>query len=847
MLVATQVKAQDTSILSRPFHPSLKKGSIREFLEDLAKQGGIDVEYSSTFLEIKKVITLNGKEATVADLLRQLLVNQEVKAVEINNKLIIVRANGTSPQPVYALYGFIKEDGSKEPLINATIRESATGKGTITNTYGYFSLPLTAGNHTLLVSYIGYTTKTVDVKLSGNTRTDIPLSLNGIVQEIIVTAGNSLKKGTGANIRTDEYEANNNLIGENDPVRSRDLQPGVINIQESTDGVLVRGGNPDQNLFLLDGNEVFNPTHLLGALSIVNKTSFKSMMFYKSDFPSRFGGLISSVTDVYTKDGNMSQWKGEANLGFLAGSATIEGPLIKNKTAVMVSFRHNWMSPRLKLDQESFSTRFYDFHFKITHLLNNNNKLMLNIYNGNDRISVKEDYNNNLQKWGNKLASLGWNHVLGPRSFVNTSFNLSHYNNLAGFQYTIYDDSTSFPVANRVYSTYSSIAHYNLKTQFEVYANNNIKFNFGAKAAYTKIKPFSIDISKEFQEDIGDFKAITPLPFMDYTLYYENEININHRLLIRPGIHFTTYKFRDYHFSSFQPRFFAAYKINATQQFYVAYNKLTQYLHLLNNPFLGMNNMVWVPSTRLLKPEESTSASVGYTYKDKTNTTVSAEVYWKKMYNITNYVDGGNIFSNDSTWEENILTGKGWSYGLELLTEKKLRKWLFTLSYTLSWNWRQFDDLNNGRKFPYKYDRRHVVNLAVAYKPNKNWDISAAGSISSGDVFTMPEKIYPDFDNSQHIIDPEDPVQTYRFIYYNSALNQFRTLPYYRMDIAANYYLTTKKRWQHKFTAGIYNLLGSASKYNYDLQASIDGKFNVVLSKNKLFGVSPFLSYTINF
>ncbi|MVT39102.1 hypothetical protein GO495_00780 [Chitinophaga oryziterrae] len=854
-LLAMPVKGQQGPLLSRSYHSKLKKGTIRELLQTFIDESGIVVEYISNFLETDRVVSLTGNETTVSVFLQHVLQTQRVTVLEKNGKLILVPIKPPAGDQdafasTYAIFGFIKEEGSKEPLINATIQEPLTGKGTLTNTFGYFTLSLPAGPHTLRISYVGYATRTIGITLNENSRTDISLSPGTPVPEIVVASGSRLKKYAAKNINAEQanqYPAGNELVGENDPIRSRNLLPGVISVQDYADGFLVRGGSPDQNQFLLDGNEVFNPTHLLGSLSIVNKTSFKSMLLHKSDFPSRFGGGLSSIMDVYTKDGNMEQWQGEANLGFLAASAAVEGPVRKNKTAVMFSFRRSLTTPAVRLLDEKFNARFYDVHFKITHLLNENNKLMLNVYTGHDRMKLQQSNSNNLQKWGNKLGSLNWNHLLGARSFMNTAFNVSHYNNLAGYQYPLYDDSSDVPVIISTFNTYSSISHYDVKTQFEVQPANNIRFNFGGKIAYTMIKPFSTNLSDGFIENVDDYNLVMTLPFKEYTLYYENEINIDNRLLIRPGVHFNHYRFRNFHFNSIQPRFFASYKLDDRQQLYAAYNKMTQYLHMVSNPFMGVNNMIWVPSTRLVKPEESTSMSLGYSLRNTTGVSLSAEAYWKKMNNLTSYIEGGNIFSNDNTWEQSILTGKGWSYGLEFQAEKKFLHWQIMCAYTLSWNWRQFNNLNNGRRFPFKYDRRHVLNITVAYKPRNNWSVSAVWNFSSGDAFTLPEKIYPDFDNGQHIVDPGDPLAAYRFIYHYSALNQFHTRPYQRLDAGTDYAVHTGKKVSHKLSAGVYNVLGTASSYNYDLQASLDGKFNISLSRNRLFNISPYISYTIIF
>jgi len=433
---------------------------------------------------------------------------------------------------------------------------------------------------------------------------------------------------------------------------------------------------------------------------------------------------------------------------------------------------------------------------------------------------------------GNRVASVGWTHLLSTNAFITTSVNTSDYYNLAGYLYTIYDDSTGQPVSRRSFNTYSSIAHYTAKTQVEVRVTNTVKFNFGGEAAYTRIKPFESKVDSTLTVDAGAFQSFTPLPFREYTLYSESEINAGKHFLLRPGIHFSAYRFKDFHYTSYQPRLFAAYRFNAVHQLYLSYASMTQYLHLLTNPSLGINSDTWVPSTASLIPEVSRTVDLGYAFKGKKGLSFTAGTYWKQMDHVTNYAEGKSFFINtDSSWEQNVETGKGWSYGLELMGEKNSGKLNIHFAYTLSWNWRKFDQINQGRRFPFKYDRRHNFNIAVTYKADKTKDISMLWMIASGDVFTLPERIYPDYDNAQQISSPDDLLRNYRFIYHFSGVNDYRTLPYHRLDLSASYHPVRKNRFRFKWTAGIYNVYGSPGQYSYGLEGTLHGKSIVIVMK----------------
>jgi hypothetical protein len=843
--------AQKKSILYRPFHSHLQKATIRQFLDEINRESGVLIEFSSFTFREEKIVVLHEEPVTLGALLQQVLNGEKVKAIEKNDKILLIPSasmlSNEALLPEYSFFGIIREEGSLEPLGEATIREPASHKATLSNVQGYFSFSLPEGRHILEISYAGYHTETLTVDLHWDQRKDISLAVREDIPEVVVSGstGRSPQR-----ILPGQYEAYNNFLGENDALRTLYLLPGVLNVTDASNGLLVRGGEQDGNLFLLDGNPVFNPTHMLGALSIVNKTSMRSMQLFKSDFPSKYGGRLSSVIDVTTKDGNMQKWGGEANVNFLAGSFTIEGPLKKDRTAMMLSFRHSMPNALLNVFRKDFDNDFYDLHFRITHLLDRNNKLMVNGYIGQDQLGLQVNDNNlnNRQRWGNRIASVGWTHLLGSNSFVSTSLNTSNYYNLAGYLYTIYDDSTGVPVTKRTFSTYSSIAQYTARTQFEVRLSNTIKVNFGGAAAFTRIKPFESKLDSTITIDPTAFQSFRPLPFREYTLYAEGEFTAGRHFLFRPGLHFSAYQFRNFHYNSYQPRFFAAYRVKEGQQVFFSYNRMTQYLHLLTNPSLGINSDTWVPATNLLSPEASYTFDLGYSLKTAKKLSFTAGVYWKKMSNVTNYAEGKSFFINtDSSWEQNVEIGKGRSYGLELMLEKASRKLNVHVAYTLSWNWRQFDQINQGRQFPFKYDRRHNLNIAVTYKADKTRDISLLWTIASGDVFTLPERIYPDYDNAQQTYSPDDVLRNYRFIYHFSGVNDYRTSPYHRLDLAASYHPVRKKRTGINLSAGVYNVYGAPSQYSYGLEGTLRGKSIVIVMKNKLFNITPYVSTTVDF
>lgn len=866
--LTTAVYAQRKSLLSIPYRSELLRAPIHQFLDDLNNNNGTIIQYASNIVDANRVVELDGTEATVGALLKKVLTGQKVKLLEKNGKLLLIGSttiiNTDELVPLHTIYGFVKERGSLEPLIGATIIEETSHKGIVTNSFGYFSLSLPEGRHRLSVSYIGFENLVMDITLERDVQRDIELSIKQeavVLQAIVVPATEALLRTGSASVGTQQYDGYNYMMGEDDPLRSAYLLPGVKNIPSSFNGMFVRGGGADENLFLMDGNVVFNPTHILGALSIVNHTSLKSMRLFKSDFPSRYAGATSSVIDVRTKDGNMEQWGGEAEAGTLSGSFTMEGPVVKNKTAVMASFRHSWPQEVLSFFQKDVITRFYDAHFKATQLINRKNKLMLNFYNGQDEVRQSLDNTNNLNKWGNLIGSFIWNRTIGSRSFINNSINMSTYKNLGGMKYTLYgddgdgddgDDDTDNDVDDEILesasvSTLTSMAMYSIKSQAEVYVNPKIKFDFGAELAHTIIKPFETKLGEEIDDDETNFVSSAPLSFIELSGYGESEFKIGKRIFVRPGLHFSAYQYSNYQHLSFQPRFFASYKIAPHHQLFTSYARMTQYLHLVTNPYQKLNADTWVPSTERLQPEQSETYNFGYEYNNGSGIRSSIEGYWKSLDHVTDYADGKSYLTNSKTWEQNVNTGYGWAYGAEWLIQKTSGHFTTLISYTLAWSWRRFNDINNGEQFPYKYDRRHSLNTGLGYEINRHFSITALWSYSSGDAFSVPDYAYPDFDQLQRIRNPADILKDYRFVYNTSMHNQFRSSPFNRLDAALNYHTNKDRKNRLKVTAGVYNILQSPDQYQYNVRGSSKEQSRIIGNGFRTFSRTPYIAVSFKF
>jgi hypothetical protein len=721
------------------------------------------------------------------------------------------------------------QEGNREPLPYATVRDKTTGQFCESNIAGFYTMDLTAGSHVFEVSFTGFSTRTAEVEMEQNTRFNLVLSPITL-PEIQVNSSNMLKRDAGNKLETDQSGMYSNMLGETDPVHAVYLLPGNMESQETGGKLIVRGGEPGQSLVLLDGNPVFNPAHLLGEISVVNNTSIKSLRQYKNDFPSKYSGGISSITAINTKDGNMQRWNGEAAIGFSSGAVSVEGPLKKDRTALMASTRHS-LGDAANADLFAYDALFTDFHLKLTHQINKNNKLLISGYTGNDRLQLTQNNTDYLQKWSNGLFTVNWNLVTGKRSFANTTLNFSSFDNYVALKYIVRSNDLTAPWlnSNTVFNNYASGSRFETKTAFEITASPYLQFQFGGRFEHVGIQPYSTLITTEFEEDETSLHPLADLSFNTVSAWYENEIRIGNDLLIRPGIHANLYSTKNYNNQSLQPRFFASYRLNDKQQIHISYSHMGQWLHQVTSPYAGINREIWLPANEHLLPALSKMVNAGYQYKNNRLVNISADIYYKQMANLVNFSEKANVLFYSEAIENDLITGKGKSYGLELAAERKFKKWKTLVSYTLSWSWRTFDSVNNGRQQPYRYDRRNNLNILLSYQPKPKLELSLLWHFHTGDFVTVPSSI------------PSNPNEGI------ASIEPYRGKAFNRVNLNTTFYLKPKKHFRHKLSAGVHIMDQPGDEYKTSF-SNIDNKdYDIDLYPDQLFKYSWYLSYNISF
>ena len=520
--------------------------------------------------------------------------------------------------------------------------------------------------------------------------------------------------------------------------------PGVQSGSEGRNSLYVRGGSPDQNLILLDDVPLYYVSHLGGFVSVFNTDALKNVKLYKGGFPARYGGRLSSVIDVRMKEGNLKELKIKGTLGLISTKLAVEGPIIKNKTSFMISGRRFMLDliskplSKAVLEGVSAGYTFYDINAKINHKFSGKSRLYLSFYNGNDKISTKysEKTGNNTYKsrnaWGNTLVSLRWNYLPAKKLFVNSTLSYTKYRYLLDTQFT--GESLSY---NQ--NTFSGIEDVLFKSDF-AYTIKQSTLRFGIHSIYHIFSPKISSFVKKSEDDSQNLSFSDDIiNAFENDAYIEYDVNLFKFLSMNSGIRYSSYFVEETNYPNISPRILLNFQLSEKQSIKTSYVNMQQNIHLLTNSGTGVPSDIWMPATKNIQPEKSWQATLGTSRLLKNRACeFSAELYYKEMTNLITYKEGASFLKESESWEDKVeIGGKGKSYGVEFLIQKKQGKMTGWLSYTFAKTDRQFDNINNSENYPFKYDRRHDFSFVYNYRIKKNVHFSATWVYGSGLPITL--------------------------------------------------------------------------------------------------------------
>src|SRR6056300_1388227 len=763
--------------------------------------------------------------------------------------------------------GVVSEASSNETLIGVTIAVPSLARGVITNEYGFYSLSLPLGTYELQMSYLGFETFSKQITLTENLRLDVQLEeIAAALEEVVLVESierNSIRKPqmsvnglTAASIKKIPV-----ILGEADVLKSLLLLPGVTSAGEGASGFNVRGGAADQNLILLDEAIVFNSSHLFGFFSVFNPDAIKDVKLYKGGIQAKYGGRVSSVLNIYQKDGNSNKFIAQGGLGLISSRLLLEGPLKKDKGSFLIGGRSSYAHLFLPLIESIGDNKgyFYDLNTKLSYTINSKNNIFLSGYFGRDVFDIEQLFNN---AYGNSVANFRWNHLFSNQLFSNLSL-----------IYSDYDYKLDFSFADFVWN--SSIVNFNLKYDFKHYLNEKIKLEYGLNSIFYKFDPGLIEPTKEESQvqtnKLTEKYAVQSSLYagINYQLSPKTSLQLGGRLsnFVRRGQKIYRYANDnpinynsslklyqsadpigedDYkrstilkNFTNFEPRLALAFQKNATQSFKLSYNRMVQYLHLISNTNSPTPIDVWTPSGSFIDPQILDQFALGFFKTLKSNRyNLELEVFQKSIQNRLDYIDGAELIANNAI-EQVLLSGEARAKGFELLIRKNEGKLTGWIAYTLSRSeqrtpGRTVNDvgINNGEWYFTPYDKTHDISLTTSYALNKKWDFNAIFLFQTGQPITYPEAQYRFADFS--IPNFEDR-------------NSSRLPSYHRLDLSAIYTPNKKnKTFSGQWVFSIFNL------YNRRNAASIRFQQNTETGQNEairlsIFGIIPSVTYNFKF
>lgn len=767
----------------------------------------------------------------------------------------------SAQQEMVTLNGYVKDAGNGEELIGVTVYIPVLKAGTVTNAYGFYSLTLPKGTYEIQYSYIGYGFRTVTVTLDKDVSSNIDLvSEATVIEEVVISDKRIDENVVSLQMSKNTLDLNRvrklpALFGEVDIIKNIQMLPGVISAGEGTSSFYVRGGSADQNLILIDEAPIYDPSHLFGLFSVFNADVIKDSELYKGGIPARFGGRLSSILEVRTKDGNNKKVNVAGGIGTMASRITVEGPLKRERSSFIVSARRSYIDLFLKAADQDNLVHFYDINAKVNWRHNNNNRFFLAFYSGRDVFNFSDDFG---FAWGNKTATFRWNHLFNERLFSNASVIASNFD----YKLELQDPVQGFEWT-------SDLRELSIKYDLSYFINTNNELSFGYHVTGRRFSPGRI--SPNTEGSIFSDVELQHMYALDHAFYVSNQQRLSDKVTLDYGVRLSIfqnigssdlYLYEDptdnidinrtdtIHYDAWEniktyvnlePRLGIRYMIDDVQSVKLSYNRMVQNTHLISAGTVPVPFNTWNPSGYYLKPQLADQIAAGYFRNFSDNMyELSAEVYYKNIKNVTDFADNAEIFFNEDLSTE-FRQGKAWAYGIELMMSKTRGKLTGSLAYTYSNARRKVQGVNLDRSFAANYDRRNVVNLQLAYDANAKWTFGANFTYSTGRPTTLPTGKFEYQNYNPDVI---------------TERNGYRLPAFHRLDLSAT--LTPRKnanrKWHGQWVFSVYNVYNRKNPFtiytrttkNSDGEVVGDGRTKEARMVY-LFPILPSVTYNFKF
>lgn len=849
-----KLKAQDLGLQTIYYGPF--QGNAIEWLQSSQTQNKIRFSYRNQDLKAVKKYTI-ADSIRIETMLSIICADMALQYRYLGNGIVILQPLGKSKGMV--LSGFIRDSESFNPLPSAAVIHAGTGKTVYSNEDGYFIMNIDLDTGKVLFQYLGYEPFLFEILKPRDKFLNIYLKPGVSLSEAVITG----KKDSTFFRQHGHYAVFNDevrrklpsLLGNADALNNIGLLPGIHSLRDISPGIIVRGGGPDQNLILLDGVPIYNPSHLFGLVSVIDGSLMQTMSIYKDAFPANFGGRLSSVMDVRTRNGNMNSYKSRINASMLMMGAEIEGPIIKGKSSFLLSARRSYSDLWLNAIRRTnllrdFETEpgyfFFDINFKYIHHFNPHSFLNVSFHSGSDRGGIKNNFeskdSNQLKesssfkmRWTNQVGQIKWTYAPGSKSIHQFSAFFTdyqvRYNDYYRSEITL-NQKLSSTTYNLEYI--SGIRDIGLKTESTIQFNERHHIMFGATGTAHAFRPGT---NKYFFENsdqisIDTFNGIPDINSLELNLFVSHVYRPVKKIKLETGLHQALYFLDQKQLKALQPRFSSEFQLTKNIQWLMDASRMVQFIHLLPNNNLGLPFDIWLPVTGNLKPFSSWQFSTGSAIKFN-KWEYQTDLFYKKQTDLLEFREGANIILASGNWEKELTAGNGIAKGWEQMIRYQDKKNAFWLSYTLSKSDRIFEQINGGELFPYKYDRRHQFTLVASRTFNKYWHGSINWMYLSGNPVTIPEY--------QYVVDLEGNTYPIELL---GKRNNYRMPAYHRLDISFN--KTKEKKWgQVMWDFGVFNLYNHYNPYYLYFGYAENGER--VLKLRSLLPAIPSVSFTAIF
>jgi len=810
-------------------------------LVQLSRQTGINIVFNDRFFQRCPAVTIRAQQEPLQSLVERISACARVSFKVMDNQIVFFRKTQK-----YTWSGYVQDAASGERLIGATLRiPDNKESGAVSNEFGFFSGRAEEGEWRLWITMVGYQPQTIPLTLDANRLLIIKLRADLTLPEVTVTPvlTDSLQYRT---LGSPGYINPHNLLsvpmpgGEKDLLRQIALETGVQTGVDGLGGLHVRGGNADQNLVLLDDVPVYNPGHSLGLFSIFNPNTISQVRLWKGDFPARYGGRVSSVLDVRTREGNLRQFHANASVGLFAASLTAEGPIVRDKASFLVGMRGTYFDPWVKFfskrgnlltfsgDQAEY--KFYDFNVKLNYIISPQDRLYVSYYYGGDKFKnsfeqksistegvLTDQYSLN-SDWGNMIAALRWNHVLRSNLFTNTTLRYSRFfyqSRLAFASALLTPSGRPLVLADyaQFYRTY--IEDWSGKTDFTFFTSDRVTLRWGASFTQHNFQPGALSVnfllpgqSPNAIDSIANLLLNNEhLAAGEAEAYFDAEIKPLPHWRIEAGLNASVFLANTINYRALLPRLRVQHDGPHGWSQWFGYHRTTQYLHQIGSFNISLPFELWVPSTRKVPPEQVLQVSAGIGWQ-RPGWSWQVEGYYKSLDRVLTFLSTNDALftggaEDASGWEDRIATGSGSSQGLEWLVKKTSGSTTGSLGYTLSRAMRQFAEVNSGRPFPFRFDRRHDLKLTLQQRLFRWLDADLVWSFATGNPITLA---------GVKFVHQTPGSDLKRDVFAYTEVNGYRLPNYHRLDGALNAHFS-RGRLKHAFQLGVYNAYNRANPF----------------------------------